>query len=913
MARKILFLLIFVIQASLCCFSQIAEEGIPFSFENELSAEISTVKMPSFDLQKAVEEFNGCSKCENQKMKYGNTFEVNLNLDNSGNWETLSSGDRVWRLKIYSAGAMSLNLSYDDFYLPNGGKLFLYNEDHSQVLGAFTDVNNKSYRKFSTGLIEGEKLSLEYYEPFEVVGQSTISISTVTHSIKDFFKKYKGFGDSGPCNNNMNCVEGDPYQDVKRSVAMILNGNAGLCTGTLINNTNNDGRPYFLTSLHCLDKDFDGFLTESELEKLETWIFMFNYESPSCENINGPLNQTISGSKLIAYFPESDFLLLELSCAPPVEYDVYFAGWNRAEEVDSNQVVIHHPSGDIKKLTFNKVGAPIGEDFYELEKDTHWFVSEWEDGTTEGGSSGCGIFDINGYYIGNLSGGDASCSSPTEGDSFGKFTHAWETGVNKIQKLQPWLDPNGLGTIVLDGINAPASDLDASITLLNVEDGKDVCYETFNPIIEINNLGTDSITNFDVSIFLDGEEVESLNFNKTIRTCNDILIEDFSEINTDLGSHTIEARLNTVNGKVDQNLQNNKNSSTVKVVPGELVSVEVLTDDFPIETSFEILDENDEQLYFVFGLGKAVLSTYDFCLPASCYKFVIRDKYGDGICCGSFGDGSYTVIKEDGTILGTGGEFLETDTVSFCLENVLSPDFSSDQERGCDSIEVEFSNISLGEPILFLWQFPEGNPSTSTQKNPVIKYEKAGVYDVQLSASDGAKTLTIRKEDYINIFDSPKIEGSIINVDENVVGSIELTFEEDNSSYEYLWSNGETSQNIENLEPGLYNVTVTDAATTCTAYREFEVEDLGSGILHANTFDYSIFPNPASDKIEINHLNGGFHELEIYTIDGRLIQEASFYGKEYLLNLSSEIKTGIYFVIIDKLGNDRALKLTVVN
>ena len=914
MAQKTLFLLIFAIQAtSLCCFSQISEGGLPFSFENELSTEIPVVKMPSFDLQKTVDDFTKCSKCENQRMTYGNTFEVNLNLNNAGDWETLANGDRVWRLKIYSAGAMALHLSYNDFYVPNGGKLFLYNEDRSQVLGAFTNANNKSYRKFSTGLIEGEKLTLEYFEPFEVLGESAISISNVTHSIKDFFKKHKGFGDSGSCNNNANCAEGDAYQDIKKSVAMILSGSASLCTGTLINNTNNDGRPYFLTSLHCLDKDFDGFLTDIELGKLETWYFMFNYESPSCENINGPMNQTISGSKLVAHFPESDFLLLELSCAPPANYDVYFAGWNRAEEVSNDQVVIHHPSGDIKKITFNQVGEPVGEDFYDLEKETHWFVSEWEDGTTEGGSSGCGIFDVDGYYIGNLSGGDASCSDSNEGDSFGKFSYAWEAGVSKNQKLKPWLDPNDVGVTTLDGISDPANELDASITLLNIEDGKDVCNGIFNPIIEINNLGSDSITNFDVSIFLDGEELEKLNFNKKIKACSDILIEDFSEINTGFGSHTIEARLNSTNGKVDQNLQNNKNLSSVNVIYGEVVSVEVLADDFPIETSFEILDENGEQLYFIFGLRKATLNTYDFCIPPGCYKFIIKDKYGDGICCGSFGEGYYNVMKEDGTIFGTGGEFLSADTVDFCLEAFLVPDFSSDQNSGCDSVEVQFTNTSLGEATTYIWQFPEGTPSSSTEENPVVKYEKAGVYDVQLSVSDGMDALSLLKEEYISVYSSPKIEANIINFDDDKVGAIELLFEENNRIYKYLWSNGETSQNITNLQPGFYNVTVTDVVTNCTTYKEFEVIDISSGILHTNAFNYSVFPNPASDKIEINHFNDGFHKIEIYTIDGRLIQEASFYGKEYLLNLSSEIKTGIYFIVIDKATNDRALKLTVVN
>ena len=57
-----------------------------------------------------------------------------------------------------------------------------------------------------------------------------------------------GSDDSGSCNNNVICPEGDPWRDQIRSVAMITVGGSGFCTGQLINNCANDGTPYFLTA-----------------------------------------------------------------------------------------------------------------------------------------------------------------------------------------------------------------------------------------------------------------------------------------------------------------------------------------------------------------------------------------------------------------------------------------------------------------------------------------------------------------------------------------------------------------------------------------------------------------------------------------------------------------------------------------
>ena len=63
--------------------------------------------------------------------------------------------------------------------------------------------------------------------------------------------------------------------------------------------------------------------------------------------------QIINGSSFIASNQDSDFGLVELNSVPPISYDVFYAGWRNTGAVSSTAVCIHHPSGDVKKISFD--------------------------------------------------------------------------------------------------------------------------------------------------------------------------------------------------------------------------------------------------------------------------------------------------------------------------------------------------------------------------------------------------------------------------------------------------------------------------------------------------------------------------------------------------------------------------------
>ncbi len=235
--------------------AQISDGGIPPSFERSLRSNAQRLMMPPVDVQALLAE-DAAEESKALPFRFGTPFDVNYSLDNSGTWEDLPDGGRIWRITFSSPGAYSINLIYSKYRLPEGAQLFVYNSDRTYVIGAFTAKNNKPHGEMATQPVMGDEVTVEYYEPASVVYEGELTISRVVHAYKDIFKTVKDaldFGGSGSCNNNVNCPEGANWQKEKRSVAMVLtSGGTRWCSGSMVNNVRQDKTPYFLTANHCL-------------------------------------------------------------------------------------------------------------------------------------------------------------------------------------------------------------------------------------------------------------------------------------------------------------------------------------------------------------------------------------------------------------------------------------------------------------------------------------------------------------------------------------------------------------------------------------------------------------------------------------------------------------------------------------
>ena len=167
--------------------AQDSQGGTPYSIEHNLNDNlITTVATPDYDYSSLI----AMSETRVKQGTYPITdklFDVSYNLNNSGTWTTLDNGDRLWKLKITSPGAVKILLYYQGFYLPKGAKLFVYNGDRSETAGAFTSANNDDANVnsgiISTPHLSGDTQIVEYYEPANVKGQGHFSIFRVAHQL----------------------------------------------------------------------------------------------------------------------------------------------------------------------------------------------------------------------------------------------------------------------------------------------------------------------------------------------------------------------------------------------------------------------------------------------------------------------------------------------------------------------------------------------------------------------------------------------------------------------------------------------------------------------------------------------------------------------------------------------------------
>ncbi len=376
--------------------------------------------------------------------RFGIPHEVNINMENSGEWFTLENGDKIWRMEIKAKGAKSINLIYDKFWLPDGASYHIYNEQKKHYIGGFNSRNNKGTLqkpgKFGTGLVFGNKVILEYFQPNYAKENGIISISKIVHGYRYINPTEVLFGDGGSCTVNVNCPEGANWQNEKTGVAFILVNGIRNCSGSLIKNVRGDGVPYFLTANHCL-VGHDAV----NLPDVSDWSFYWNYESLGCANGSDFTAPSTSGATVIANNSSSDFALLRLTESPydlatPVQ--AYFNGWDRQNPI--GQVTgIHHPAGDIKKIS---IASSISTSY---STNLIWCAT-YSNSILYGGSSGSPLFNSNKRIIGQAwyaAGYD--CTSQTSG--YGKFSSSWNLGSEPRRRLKDWLDPDNTDVNFLNG------------------------------------------------------------------------------------------------------------------------------------------------------------------------------------------------------------------------------------------------------------------------------------------------------------------------------------------------------------------------------------------------------------------------------------------------------------------------------
>ena len=157
--------------------TQQSQGGNPFSKNHKISNSIHTITLPKVDHEILLEE--DFYREEGTPYRYGFKHKVNLNPENSGTWKNTSDGGRIWQIRLYSEGAYSISIEYENFFIPLGGKLFVMMPDYKMIHGAYTHINNHYTNQFSTPHIKGDTAIIEYYEPKGTTEQFSITISEI--------------------------------------------------------------------------------------------------------------------------------------------------------------------------------------------------------------------------------------------------------------------------------------------------------------------------------------------------------------------------------------------------------------------------------------------------------------------------------------------------------------------------------------------------------------------------------------------------------------------------------------------------------------------------------------------------------------------------------------------------------------
>ena len=453
MKKIILFFFLFAILS--ISFSQDISREFPISWSIENKNEITPIELPPLDLEVVIAEDSINDLDKSLPWRYGVTRPLQLDYQNDGEWITLPNNrGRIWQVAIKSPDAVNLSINFEDFYLPEGSMLHIFNDDRTDVSKTYTKEQNRANKLLGSWFISGEIIWIEYFEPPNTSEEANIIIGSLIHGYRmGQIRQYinRGLNDSGACNYDVNCsigIDFDSKKDlVKKTVALLNLGNGHLCSASLINNTQGSKTPYLLTANHCLDNSDPSF-----------WSVRFNWMSPSpiCgtgeESLDIQTNFTMSGAALRANNSISDFALVELFNDIPNTWDVAFAGWDNTDNLPEFEVGIHHPNGDIMKICRDDSGAvrenANGTDVWLIGGVSVGTGDGWEIGTTESGSSGSPLFNEEGRIIGQLYAGLSFCDgieNNNDYDIYGRFGVSWNTGNSPENRLMDWLDPIGTG------------------------------------------------------------------------------------------------------------------------------------------------------------------------------------------------------------------------------------------------------------------------------------------------------------------------------------------------------------------------------------------------------------------------------------------------------------------------------------
>ena len=343
--------------------------------------------------------------------------EFRVDLSPRLDWIPQADGAFVGSFSVTSPGAASVRVGIRG-ELPPGGEIRFFNEHSDERFPVVTRENfhwkGDEPETLWSPTVSGENIGIEITLPSKkALNAFSLSIDKVAHTYHSIDAPPAPKLDCPGIHIDVQCRTGRIHPLKQDSVARIRFEEGGIsyvCSGTLMNDKVQETFvPYFLTANHCVGAG-------SVARTVEAWWF-YRRESCGSSFADGRFATTTGGTELLATSRRYDMSLLRFRRAVPG--GLQFTGWTTARiDHPAGVYSLHHPDGVEMKYS---AGTTDGN--YYSDGVPNAIAVRWREGTTEGGSSGAGLFLRSGsvgHLVGALSHGP-NCGYRIT-DHFGPFS-----------------------------------------------------------------------------------------------------------------------------------------------------------------------------------------------------------------------------------------------------------------------------------------------------------------------------------------------------------------------------------------------------------------------------------------------------------------------------------------------------------
>ena len=362
-----------------------------------------------------------------------------------GIWLQVEPGKYLWRTTIRSTGASAVRAHFEDFNVD--GRVYVYetgSDSQDPYLGPYEGQGPQADGDFWSDLVSAERITVEFLpaDQSSVPTAMPFAIREIAHIINLVGSSISASDRKGVysspivesrarrivgCHLDVSCYSEWQDRDYPSTVLLVMTKSDGTysCTGVLINTRYETNRHLLmLTAAHCIGEE----------ETASNTVIYWDYQTTECYGslpYNYSFLRTYGGKLVLAKGPDRsfDFSLIRLDAQEVYRVTgVRRMGWD-PNYVSTNTDVINvsHPTGAFKRIAFGRTTIVSWNGL----SSSGFGSARWDRGTTEGGSSGSGVFLDGGYLIG-IMGGSSRDVEPCDLE--------YRTYYNRFDRIYPEIE-----------------------------------------------------------------------------------------------------------------------------------------------------------------------------------------------------------------------------------------------------------------------------------------------------------------------------------------------------------------------------------------------------------------------------------------------------------------------------------------